>query len=894
MAVSSKVGTFTIASTDTVGTTQEITVGFEPKVIFFWTMGNPSVTDSIVNANTRYGFGAASSTTSRRAVGGRSTDGSISINGGRIMRNDACLALCLNTSGIDGLLDISAISSTSFTTIVDDQFTADIRVSYMAVGGSDITNVDIGDITAATSTGNQSVTGIGFQPDFLLNFGTASTTAPNNTSASRDFLSVGAAVSATDQAIISMGEGPEGNATSLAKSYLYYGEVSAPLFDTPTSIANRATFVSFDSDGWTVNWLEAAYAYRLFYVAIKGGLWTVGNLTTQTDTSTSIVKSGFGFTPAGVMLLSHMTTQSAQDTPQDHGAISIGAFTGASERVAQALFMESGLADTRVASAIEHDSVYINIASAATSTVQGLADVVSMDSDGFTLIMDDADPSTAYAFYFAVGNASTGITGTADKSIGNIAPSAAGQIALSATASKTISSITPSASGALSISAIGSQSIGSIAPSAAGQLAISATASASMGVISGTSAGQVAILATSTSGIGSIAGVGAGTLPINATASAAIGTIARAASGALSVVANASRGTGSISQVASGQAAIIGIANDSIGGIAQAASGQISIGASADHAIGEIAQAAIGGSTNTGNASVSVGEVAGASAGALAITGGADVSIGQIGRAATGKISISGIASQLLGGISGIASAALQIVAIADVSIGEISQVANGGSANTGSVDSQVGEIVGTGAGALAIAGISDGSIGYVAGASSATLLIVAIATVTIGGIAGSASAAIETSNTGVAGVNIGIISQVASGQLLIVAIAVVEIAEIAGGSTSIIALGGAGNQDIGEIICVAASALAIHGSANISIGIVSGNGTGIISSMIIQAILATVRSGGRSGTVHSLEIASGSVRSYESADGVVRSYESASGSVRSSVDSASLVHSFS
>ena len=401
MAVSVKVGTITVASTDSVGATQTITVGFQPKLILFWLMGSSSATDAVTNQTSRYGFGVFASTTSRYCVGSISTHSAATINGGRALRNDAVIVTPLNTGTVDGLLDVSAVDSTSFTTIVDDAFATTVRVSYMAIGGSDITDVAVGNYAAPTATGNADITTLGFQPDFLLMFGASSTTAPNTVNSNRGFLNIGAASGASNQAVVNIGEGPEGNATSQSKSYAYDGELWAQMFDTPTTLASRAAFVSFLSNGFRLNWLEAQYAYQIFYVAVKGGLWRVDNLLTQTDTSTTIVETGFGFSPSGTFIASHNTAKSTQDTVQANASISVGAFTSASERVAQGMLQEDALTDTDVTNSIQHSAAYVNISTA--SAVEGLMDVQSIDSDGFTLIMDDADPSQAFAWYFSVG-----------------------------------------------------------------------------------------------------------------------------------------------------------------------------------------------------------------------------------------------------------------------------------------------------------------------------------------------------------------------------------------------------------------------------------------------------------------------------------------------------------
>lgn len=404
MSLSTATGTITVLSTDTVGTTKVVTTGFTPNAIFFWCMGNVGTTDTVSNATARYAFGVAASATDRRCVSSISTHAAATIDGGRAARADACLCTNLATSAIDGLLDISSFDASGFTCIIDDQFATGIRVSWFAVGGSDITNAVTGTMVCPIVTGNFDVTTLAFQPDFLLMFGNANTSAAPVTSANRGFINIGAAVSSTNRASVTCGEGPEGNATSQSRSYAFDGEILTNLADTPTAINSRADFVSFLSNGFRLNFLSngAGFTYQIPYIAIKGGKWWVDNLTTQTDTTTAMVKSGFGFAPAGAMFFSHMLTKSTANTVQAGGYISVGAATDVSNRVAQAMVQRTAQANMDVTQAIEHDEVYANISDSGHS-IQGLMDVQSFDSDGFTTIMDDADPSASFVWFFGVG-----------------------------------------------------------------------------------------------------------------------------------------------------------------------------------------------------------------------------------------------------------------------------------------------------------------------------------------------------------------------------------------------------------------------------------------------------------------------------------------------------------
>lgn len=168
-----------------------------------------------------------------------------------------------------------------------------------------------------------------------------------------------------------------------------------------SSVTSRADFVSFLSNGFRINWAESATARRVHWVALKGGSYIVGNLLTQTDTVTDIAETGFGFQPSGALFVSHGQAESTSDTAQDHDRLSIGAFDSTSSRVAMGTLDEDNLGDSEVTTAHEFDEVYVSISTA--SAIQGLMDIKSVESDGLTMIMDDADPAQAFVWYMAVG-----------------------------------------------------------------------------------------------------------------------------------------------------------------------------------------------------------------------------------------------------------------------------------------------------------------------------------------------------------------------------------------------------------------------------------------------------------------------------------------------------------
>ena len=210
---------------------------------------------------------------------------------------------------------------------------------------------------------------------------------------------------ATTGAAVWAGGANSGAGAAQAVSYCRSGECIARLDTTAVALDDRAEFSSFDANGFTINWLARSTAGRVFYVALKGVDVVVGSLLTQTDTSTPIAESGFGFAPAAAFFVSAARAESTADTPSNHDQVSIGAAVSASSRSAIATRDQDAALDMIVSSASEFDAVYANIDASA---VTGLMDISSFDADGFTGIMDDADPAQAFVWYVAFGPAAAG------------------------------------------------------------------------------------------------------------------------------------------------------------------------------------------------------------------------------------------------------------------------------------------------------------------------------------------------------------------------------------------------------------------------------------------------------------------------------------------------------
>ena len=397
MAYSAHVGSFNINTALTATQTQAITgVGFQPKVVLFWWSGTTDTGDGVRGGNIQNGFGAMSGASSRIAAMGGAVDASAACDSCAALYNTACIVeMSITDFQLVGAADFSSLDADGFTLVIDDQFPSALRISYLALGGTDLTDVYIGTKAMPTSTGNYSTTGVGFQPDALI---TAFATTTANGAAGSAAFSVGMATGSGNQGVAA-GYMHNDFATMLAKGYGYGGEVNASVaFST---VNHRDAFVSFDADGFTLNHLESTTAWTFGFVALKGGQYKVCSVTTATDANT-FSDTEAGFQPAALLLLSANRAQSTQDTLSANWAMSIGAATSTSNRAAQAVWNEDGLADSETASGNYDSACYANVKD---DGVIGLMDISSIDATGVTFVMDDADPSACWVTYLAIGAA---------------------------------------------------------------------------------------------------------------------------------------------------------------------------------------------------------------------------------------------------------------------------------------------------------------------------------------------------------------------------------------------------------------------------------------------------------------------------------------------------------
>lgn len=409
MALSAAAGSLNTSTAAAGNTVAVAGLGFQPKIVFFWWSGRVDTTDAAGRGDHKRGFGAAISTTDRRRANSLAQDTPTAMLTNRSQDDTECIGISTTADATDGLMDLQSMDAGGFTLVIDDAFTLDYRIHYLALGGADLTNVVGGTLVKATTTGDQDVTSLAFQPDLVVFFSAMIAGMAGGVNQDSSWM-MGAACSSSQQAVYAGGSN-DGSANAQTISYCNDAECLALLPAAVTSVTDRATFVSMLSNGFRINWAEnAGGSEQICFVALKGAGFKVGSVTTQTDTSTTMTTGSLGFTPRGGLLFSHCKAESTTDTVQDDDEWSCGGFSSTSARAACAMADDDAAGTAVVSTAVEHDEVYVNLA-AATGAVEGLMDVSAMGSDDVTFIMDDADPSGAHVNYIIFGDTPVVATG---------------------------------------------------------------------------------------------------------------------------------------------------------------------------------------------------------------------------------------------------------------------------------------------------------------------------------------------------------------------------------------------------------------------------------------------------------------------------------------------------
>jgi hypothetical protein len=392
-----------------------------PKVVIFFGNGRTETTNTLNTSDAEQGMAIGATVGTDNATADTSgddgdegyicnsmTDAAATETGGTIINTKG--AFCETDAARNelGYFTLVSFDTDGFTVNPTNAFPTDQTVGYLALGGSDITNVDVEWWDELGTTGNQSRADAGFQPTCMLVFGSeADSPAEAGDTEINATMSIGAADGtrqgwsgvASDNGVTTIEQWRAGNTSRMR------GNWDA----NPTStVIDEFSYVSFDTNGFTINWNASAGSTgtQQMYVAIKGIQCYVGDITTATGTG-DLTAETVGFEPKAGLIWSHGAAATATATSVDNYMLTVGAFTSTSNRIAFGVESDSDPDPTQVSSAIRFDAVYVN---QTTDAVAGLMDISAISSTGFTPAMDDGDPAAAHVNYIVFGAAPAAAT----------------------------------------------------------------------------------------------------------------------------------------------------------------------------------------------------------------------------------------------------------------------------------------------------------------------------------------------------------------------------------------------------------------------------------------------------------------------------------------------------
>jgi hypothetical protein len=302
MALEVRKGTITAPSTGTTPVRQNVTgLPFQPKAVVFFSAGistSNTSTQAIIEM-----FGAMTSATAQFVVA-NADDGNISTtNAGRVARfGTECICLLSNgTPTIEKLAKFVSFNADGFSIDwTQVSTTTGLIVHYLAIGGTDVTNATIVEVTPNTTTnGVTQAISMGFQPDCVL---TCSPAVPSTTAIVDSTISIGAAtrLPSTKQYATFWFDNDGATATDAA---VY--STTARMGATPSSTAIKDadfSLSSWDASGITINWNDAVATttQRFYMLALKGGQYDLVNVTAASATGNQNVP--VSFQPTGLLM----------------------------------------------------------------------------------------------------------------------------------------------------------------------------------------------------------------------------------------------------------------------------------------------------------------------------------------------------------------------------------------------------------------------------------------------------------------------------------------------------------------------------------------------------------------------------------------------------------------
>lgn len=379
-------------------------LGFTPKAVMVYCMGHASATSGHSGtADWQVGIGFAESGGTRRSVASYSDDSPTTSDCGSMSRDDAVLHTVDGSGALTGALDIE-FDTDEIRLVVDDTAPVDLSVIVKIWGGDDISAVYVGTIAEPGATGNVDYTATGMasgaNADQVLFLAGVQTTAATNSGTGTDS-GIFFGMAHDGGQFVTCVNGDDASGTSDTDQYEYGAECLAQIVLAGGQPSARAAFTQWNTDGFRLNWAERATSNRRsIYMAIKGGQWAVGDFTIDAATPNSTGgPTGLSFAPEGILLACTSGAENTIDTSSTLAMLSIGGGTSSSDCRCLMVREDNGAANMQVWTGVRNDAALGAQSNGTTSRERW--GISSMNSDGFTLITDQANAADASDWFIA-------------------------------------------------------------------------------------------------------------------------------------------------------------------------------------------------------------------------------------------------------------------------------------------------------------------------------------------------------------------------------------------------------------------------------------------------------------------------------------------------------------
>lgn len=393
MALEARVLTFTAPTStgdqDCTGPT------FTPKVVIIWGSGVPNAADTFNNGFTfHYGFSDGTNTRCFNMIAEDNRPDSDTANS---KRNDSLIYIISQTDTATLRARATFVSFLSNGVRINwaTAPAAAFKFHILFLGGTDITNTKIGEFTLADDgvNGLRTVTGVGFQPDLLIMPKTTVdyVEGPTNVNTIVEHATFRVGMAANN----SLGSGVNNVSVSvysednLTATDSYQSQDNIYGVNAGNTVASIAigTVTEFNSDGFVVDFTStfvgATFIYP--YLAIKGGSYTVGQITepgstgNQTVTTNKDVKAVQTF---------GIGTATNDGTAIVQLKFCVGGGISSTERVAAYVGDLDNVTTTATVSRYEQTALHTMCTPAATatsSTIDEECDLVSVSATNFVI-----------------------------------------------------------------------------------------------------------------------------------------------------------------------------------------------------------------------------------------------------------------------------------------------------------------------------------------------------------------------------------------------------------------------------------------------------------------------------------------------------------------------------